>query len=184
MGFLDNVIAAFSPSAAYKREAYRQAYEALKSYYDAGGYDRPNQNWRVVNQSAELMDRYDRDNVRARVRDLERNSDILNSVTGPYRRNVVGKGFSLQAMTDNADINKNLETAWKEWTKARNCDVTATQSLNQIIRMAVNRKKVDGGILFVKRYTKDGIVPFKLQMIEVDELDSNIFSPKKRVIGL
>lgn len=186
MGFLDNVIAAFSPSAAYKREAYRQAYEALKSYYDAGGYDRPNQNWRVVNQSAELMDRYDRDNVRARARDLERNSDILNSVTGAYRRNVVGKGFSLQAMTDSADINKNLETAWREWTKARNCDVTATQSLNQIIRMAVERKKVDGGILFVKRYTKDGIVPFKLQMIEVDELDTNIFSPKKkgnRVVG-
>ena len=55
MGFIDSIVAAFSPEAAYRREAYRQAYEALKNY-DAGSYDRPNQNWRVGNQSAELTD--------------------------------------------------------------------------------------------------------------------------------
>lgn len=64
--------------------------------------------------------------------------------------------------------------------------MTGTQSLNQIIRMAVKRKRVDGGILFVKRYTKDGYVPFKLQMIEVDELDLTTMQPRKpgnKVIG-
>lgn len=50
--------------------------------------------------------------------------------------------------------------------------MTGTQTLNQILRMAVTRKKVDGGILFVKVYTNDGMIPFKLQMIEVDELDT------------
>ncbi len=65
MKFLDRIIAAVSPEAAYKREAYRQAYDWLRNY-DAGNYDRPNQNWRVTNQSAELTDRYSRDAVRAR----------------------------------------------------------------------------------------------------------------------
>lgn len=185
MGFIDSIVAAFSPEAAYRREAYRQAYEAMKNY-DAGNYNRPNQNWRVGNQSAELTDRYSRDEVKARARDLERNSDIMNSVVGAFKRNVVGSGFSVQAKTEEADLNKQIERAWKRWCKKQNCDVTGTQSLNQIIRMAVERKKIDGGILFIKRYTKDGFVPFKLQMIEVDELDVSMINPKKtgnKVVG-
>ena len=185
MGFIDSIVAAFSPEAAYRREAYRRAYEELRNY-DAGGFDRPNQNWRVGNQSAEVTDRYSRDEVKARARDLERNSDIMNSVVGAFKRNVVGSGFSIQAKTEEPDLNKQIEKAWKRWCKKQNCDVTGTQSLNQIIRMAVERKKVDGGILFVKRYTKDGFVPFKLQMIEVDELDKYTTEPKKagnKVVG-
>ena len=186
MSFIDNIVAVFSPQAAYKREAYRQAYDLLRSSYDAGSYDRSNQNWRVVNNSAELTDRYSRNDVRARARDLERNSDIMNSLVGAYKRNVVGGGYHVEARTENDDLNKQIEKAWKKWCKKHNCDVTGTQSLNQIIRMAVKRKKIDGGILFVKRYTKDGFVPFKLQMIEVDELDSGTVQPKhagNKVVG-
>lgn len=185
MVFIDSIVAAFSPEAAYRREAFRKAYEELRNY-DAGNFDRPNQNWRVGNQSAELTDRYSRDEVKARARDLERNSDIMNSVVGAFKRNVVGSGFSIQAKTEEPALNKQLERAWKRWCKKQNCDVTGTQSLNQIIRMAIERKKVDGGILFVKRYTKDGFVPFKLQMIEVDELDIGVMNPKKsgnKVVG-
>lgn len=185
MGFIDSIVATFSPERAYRREAYRQAYEYLRNY-DAGNFDRPNQNWRVMNQSAELTDRYSRDEVKARARDLERNSDIMNSVAGAFKRNVVGGGFSIQAKTEEPDLNKQIERAWKRWCKKQNCDVTGTQSLNQIIRMAVERKKIDGGILFVKRYTKDGFVPFKLQMIEVDELDISIMNPRttgNKVVG-
>ena len=185
MGFLDSIIAAFSPEAAYKREAYRQAYEWLRNY-DAGNYNRPNQNWRVSNQSAELTDRYSRDDVKARARDLERNSDIMNSVSGAFKRNVVGGGFLVQANTGEMELNQEIEKAWKRWCKKQNCDITGRQSLNQIIRMAVERKKIDGGILFVKRYTKDGFVPFKLQMIETDELDSGSVWPKtsgNKVVG-
>lgn len=183
MGFLDGIIAAISPAAAYRREAFRQAYNELRNY-DAGNYDRPNQNWRIGNQSAELTDRYSRDDVRARARDLERNSDIMNSVVGAFKRNVVGSGFRVQAKTEEPELNKQIERAWRRWCKRQNCDITGTQSLNQIIRMAVERKKVDGGILFVKRYTKDGFVPFKLQMIEVDELDGNVVrGGRNKIVG-
>ena len=186
MSFIDSIVAAFSPEAAYRREAYRQAYNSLRSSYDAGSFDKGNQNWRVSNTSAELTDRYGRDDVRARARDLERNSDIMNSVVGAFKRNVVGGGYHVQVRTEDQDLNKQIELAWKKWCKKKNCDVTGTQSLNQIIRMAVERKKIDGGILFVKRYTKDGFVPFKLQMIEVDELDSGTVQPKhkgNKVVG-
>lgn len=186
MGFIDNIVAVLSPEAAYRREAYRRAYEELKSDYDAGSYDKSNRNWRVSNTSAELTDRYSRDGVRARARDLERNSDIMNSVVGAFKRNVVGGGYHVQVKTEDEELNKQIEKAWKKWCKKQNCDVTGTQSLNQIIRMAVERKKIDGGILFVKRYTNVGFVPFQLQMIEVDELDSGTVQPKKagnKVVG-
>ena len=185
MSIIDNIVAALSPEAAYRREAYRQAYEELRSY-DAGSYDKSNRNWRVSNSSAEITDRYSRDDVRARARDLERNSDIMNSIVGAFKRNIVGGGYHVQVKTDDEELNTEIEKAWKKWCKKQNCDVTGTQSLNQIIRMAVERKKIDGGILFVKRYTSDGFVPFKLQMVEVDELDSGTMQPRysgNKVVG-
>ncbi len=185
MSWLDNVIGFISPSAAYKREAWKQSLDGLRNY-DAGSYGRNNANWRAINQSGEMTDRYCRDNVRARARDLERNSDIMNSVVKAYKRNIVGGGYTLQAKTDDKEFNKQIETLWEVWCKKQNCDVTGTQSFNQMIRMAVQRKKVDGGILFLKRYTKDGMIPFKIQMLEVDELDISQMVPKikgNKVVG-
>ena len=55
-----------------------------------------------------------------------------------------------------------------------------------MLRMAERRKKVDGGILFKKCYTGGGLLPFKLQALEVDELDTGRVAPhnpKCRVIG-
>ena len=132
------------------------------------------------NQSAEFTDRYSRDNVRARARDLERNSDMMNSVIGAYKRNVIGGGYALQAKTGSDKTNEIIQTAWKKWCKKQNCDVTGTQSFTQMMRMCVKRKKVDGGILIIKRYTKDGYLPFKLQTSGVDELDTPQMLPKKR----
>jgi len=173
------MIAAVSPAAAYKREVWRQAWEELRSY-DAAGGDRINSGWRVVNESAELTDRPGRDVVRARARDLERNSDIAQAVLHAYRRNVVGRGFTLRALTGDDALDAQLEKGWKRWTLAENCDVTAEQSFNEILRMMVDRKKVDGGILALFRYTRGGLVPFKLQLLEVDELDVSQSVPKYR----
>lgn len=185
MGFLDNVITTISPRRAYERELWKQGLDAIRGY-DAAGYGRINAGWRVHNESAEITDRQSRDVVRARARDLERNSDIAQSILHAYKRSVVGKGYTLRAMTGNEDLNKEIETAWKRWCKALNCDVTGEQSFNEILRMMVDRKKVDGGMLVLYRYTPGGVVPFKLQCLEVDELDTNQTAPRhpgNRVVG-
>ena len=179
MRWLENAIAAVSPAAAFRRETWRQALEELRSY-DAASGDRTNSGWRVVNQSAELTDRPGRDVVRARARDLERNSDIAQAVLHAYRRNVVGRGYTLRALTGDDGLDTRLEKLWKRWTDARNCDVTGEQSFNEILRMMVDRKKVDGGILALFRYTSGGLVPFKLQCLEVDELDVSQSAPKRQ----
>ena len=185
MNWLDNAIGWLNPELGYKRECFRQAL-GEKRNYDAATQDRQNTNWRAVNLSGEYTDRYGRDVVRARARDLERNSDIMNAVTGAYKRNIFGGGYRLRANTGNDTLDQEIEKLWKNWCKKQNCDVTGTQSFNAMMRMAIQRKKIDGGILFLKRYTADGTVPFKLQAVEVDELDSTTMVPKKagnKVVG-
>lgn len=182
---LDTIIGFISPEAGARREAWRRNLEEMR-YYDAGNYDRLNAGWIAYNQSAEQTDRYSRDTVRARARDLERNSDMANSVIGAYKRNIVGLGVTLQANTPSERLNDQIEDAWKEWCKKQNCDVTETQSFSQMTRMAVERKKVDGGILFKKCYLRGGVVPFRLQALEVDELDATATVPRgkgNRVVG-
>jgi lambda family phage portal protein len=183
--FLDNIIGWISPEWGTRREAWRQTLEQQR-HYDAGGYDRLNAGWVAYNQSAEFTDRYSRETVRARARDLERNSDMANSVIGAYKRNIVGLGVTLQAGTPSERLNEQIEDAWKDWCRRQNCDVTETQSFSQMTRMAVERKKVDGGILFKKCYLKGGVVPFRLQALEVDELDTTAMTPhnkNNRVVG-
>lgn len=170
MNILDSVISFFSPEWGAKRSAWRSYENAVKSY-DAAGYGNGSANWRVMNQSAEITDRYDRETVRARARDLERNSDMLNSITSAFKRNVFGIGYALTPRTGDDVIDKKLSEAWKKWCKKQNCDVTGTQNFNQIMRMCVQRKKVDGGIFILKRYTNQGFLPFQIQTLEVDELD-------------
>ena len=185
MNFLDAIIGFFSPEAGARREAWRQNLEEMRNY-DAGNFGRLNAGWIAYNQSAEQTDRYNRETVRARARDLERNSDMANSIIGAYKRNVIGLGWTLQARTGSDKLNEEIEAAWRKWCKRRNCDVTETQSLMQMGRMAIERKKVDGGILFKKCYMRGGIVPLRLQALEVDELDPTITNPKhkgNRVVG-
>lgn len=174
--WLDDFISFLSPKAGAERRAYRMALEEMKGY-DAGNGGRLNSGWRVFGQSAEMTDRYSRDTVRNRARDLERNSDIANSVINAYKRNIIGAGYVLRSKTDDPELNQKIQKQWAKWCKAKNCDITSSQSFMSMMGMAVVRKKVDGGILFKKCYTSGGITPFKLQAIEVDEIDSTAIGP-------
>ena len=70
MNWLDNIIGFFSPSWAYKRQAYRTGLEKVRSgYYDSSDSSRVNKNWVANNAPAVMTDSLSRDNIRARSRD-------------------------------------------------------------------------------------------------------------------
>jgi len=179
MNLIDSIVEMISPAKAYERACWRATLEEMRGY-DAGSHGRLNAAWRTINGSAAEIDSVSRDTIRARARDLERNSDIAQSILSAYRRNVVGKGYTLQAQTGDEGLNKQIETAWAKWCKARHCDITGDQSLTQMLRMIVDRKRVDGGILIRKCYTRGNAVPLQLQLLEVDELDPAWSSPKHK----
>lgn len=190
MNFLDKAILFINPKRGYERLSYR---EATTRSYDSGSNNRRNSGWQATNATAEQTDSMQRDIIRARARDLERNSDIAESILNAYERNVVGRGFKLQAkITDKNgyeedSLNKEIEDLFKEWEKPKNCDLTGQQSFRELCTMAVRRIRVDGAIIFIKNYTEDGILPFKLQAREIDELDTNLNwrneNNSNRVIG-
>lgn len=190
LNLIDRTIGVFSPRAAYNRARWRDAY---RSYYDSGSLDRPNTAWTAVNSTAEQTDKVQRDIIRARARDLERNSDMAESIINSFERNIIGTGMTLQAKTkksdnsENEELNNQIEELWEEWCRAPNIDITGQQCFKEMQRMAVRRLQVDGGIIFVKVYTKGGLLPFKLQIREVDDLDNlkNTYGSdkKQRIVG-
>ena len=174
--FVDKVVGVFSPRMAYERAQYRHAADAVRSY-DAGYSGHPfNANWNAVNQPAEADMQFNRDIIRARARDMEQNSDVMNALLSARERNIIGNGYQLQARTPSEKLNSEIEGLWRRWCRARNCDITRQQSLMDMMRMIVRRKAVDGAVLIIKnmvRLTKrdDRMLPFTLRIAEVDELD-------------
>ena len=176
MNWLDNLIGWLNPVEGAKRAAYRSYMEELRSY-DAGTDARLNAGWRAFNESAEESDRPYREIVRARARDLERNSDVANSVLSAFERNVIGYGYTLKPKTGDEELDKEIQKQWKTWCKARNCDVTGMQPFNEMMRMCLRRKKIDGGFLIKKCIMKGKKIPLQLQVLEVDELASYVVGP-------
>ncbi|MGJ4851450.1 phage portal protein [Bacillota bacterium Meth-B3] len=173
MGWIDNAIAAISPKWSYERAAWRIAADEMRNY-DAGKSDRINSGWRVGNQAASMTDGPYRDIIRARARDMERNSDMLGAILRTMERNVVGWGLQLQPHTGDDNLDDQVDELFCEWRKARNCDVTGMQTFDEICQMIVRRKVVDGAIVIVKRYIHGRKVPFCLQLLEVDELCGDV----------
>ena len=183
---VDRVISWFSPEKAYYRMAYRHAEQEMRNY-NAARWDRFGSGWEPVNQKPEETDAAFRDRIKARARDLERNSEIGNSVLLALERNVIGQGIRPQARiknedgSDNEDLNQHLEDLWEEWVYA--CDVTEQSTFYELQNMALRRMIVDGDSLALNVYDTSDF-PFKLQMLESDALDTfNSYAKNKRVFS-
>lgn len=167
---IDRVIGFFNPKAAYERLGYRAGYLAA-------GQPRRHDGWMPVDGTAEQINSTSRELLRRKARDLERNSDVANSIIGAYVRNVVGSGFVPQANTGDEELNRKIEKVFSDWQKKENCDITGTQSFLEICNMTVRRYLVDGGILFIKVHNGDNKIPFQLQSREVSDLDGDMIRP-------
>lgn len=191
MSFVERVIENISPKWA----ANRQYYKSFLRNYDAAKNDRLNANWTAVNTTAELTDRNYRDTIKARARDLERNSDMAESIINALERNVVGTGINLQAKIlkvngeEDDELNTKIEDLFREWCHKENCDITGQMTFFEIQAMLMRRIEVDGGMLFIKCYdNKSGIIPFCIQAKEVDDLDTSkdtvsVGNANTRIVG-
>lgn len=166
---LDRAIGVLSPRLGAERSAYRMQMRLTAAYESVPKW-RNSADWMPVDGKGELLNSPNRDMARAKARHLERNSELINSIINAYERNVVGKGFNLQLRTDNVEWNNAVEALWAEWSRPGNCDVTGRYCLTEILKMIVRRRIVDGGILALKVTDKTSNIPYRLQLIEVDNL--------------
>ena len=184
-------LARIAPRWAYRRECYRRGVRELRSMrdgldgldgmrnYDAARPDRLNASWRVTNAPPNMTDSAYRDLLRARARDLERNSDLFNSMIQAYLRGVVGWGLQLQPNTGDGELDARLGELFERWRRARNCDAQGALTFDEMCAQIVRRKLVDGGVLIVKSYGGSA-VPLQLQLLEVDMLAGTVTAPHER----
>ena len=165
--FVDNIKSIFAPESALKSKATRMGYFG----YEAAHQTRKD-NIFPWDGPAEGINKASRHTLRARARDLERNNPITNSIIMALRNNVVATGFNMQARSDNEAFNERIETLWEEWCHSENCDYTKQQSLDDLLKLIVRRKYVDGGILVTFPLDKNREIPLTIQLHEVDELTS------------
>lgn len=162
---IDDFISIFSPMTALKRKSARTAYNKVPTWRNSA-------DWMPIDGKGEQLNAPSRDLARRKARDLERNSLVVNAVINAMTRNVVGKGFNLQVRSSNKAWNNQVEALWKDWCRPGNCEITGKFSLKDVLKLIERRKLVDGGMIVLKTYEKDAKVPYKLQLIEVDDLNS------------
>ena len=165
--FFDDVKSIFAPESALKSKATRMGYFA----YEAAQPTRKDSTF-PWDGPAEGMNKASRQTLRARARDLERNNPITNSILMAIKNNVVATGFNMQARSDNEAFNARIEELWEEWTHFENCDYTQRQSLDDLLKLIVQRKQIDGGILVTFPLDRRREIPLTIQLHEVDELTS------------
>lgn len=170
---LDRVLSIVSPKKAALRAQYRSMYFG----YEAAAPTRKDLPF-PMDGRAEGMAKASRRTLRARARDLERNSDFAGCILEAIDRNVVGSQLGMQAQTANQKLNNRIEELWNQWTYPENCDVTGQQSFEEMYSMIVRRWFVDGGVLIVYNTDKSKTIPFTLQVREVDDLSDGSFPVK------
>lgn len=177
MNIIDKLIEWINPEQALQREVHRKT---LKEYrnYDASKSDRLSGNWNPMSGTAEQTDMPYRRKILFRARDLERNNDIAKSVISAFERNVVGRGYNLQARVkdlsgdEDEDLNTLIEKKWKKWCKSKNCDISNQASFKEMLRMIIRRNIVDGDFFILKKYDYSLAMPLQLQLLESDQLDT------------
>lgn len=114
----------------------------------------------------------------ARSREQWANNDYVKNFVRLCRQNIVGQGIIMQARVKKTrggkldhDTNTGIESAWEEWSKPKNCDVSGKLSWWKICRLAVNHAARDGEFIFRKVYGPEaGPWGFALQAIDPQRL--------------
>lgn len=124
-----------------------------------------------------------RNRLRYRARDIERNSTTTGAILAALKNNVIGTGFNLQVRSSDEEYNQRIETLWKEWCHHENCDWVQKQSLTDMLKLILTRYYVDGGILLTFPLDKSRKIPLTVQLHDVEEFeDTDYFKPTGNTI--
>jgi len=180
--FLDSAIALFSPSLALTREKSRQKLEAIRNFDGAKSGNRTagwDQTFGLTG-SANATNGIISDILRNRSRDLTRNNPWAGKALLVIETNTVGYGIvtniKAKAKTRKDRVNK----AWLQWSESTSCDYDGRLAF-PAIQALILRSVVESGEVFIRkraitleRMGELGLnVPFQLQILESDYLDSN-----------
>lgn len=173
MNFVDKVISFISPRAGARRVRARVIMDSLEKLrrYDAAGFGRRVEDWKVTNASANTENHASLDRLRARSRDLDRNNPYARRAVERIADNVVGTGIR---PTPSKDLKK-LKEAWTSWAESTECDFDGLLNFYGIQRLIAKTVALSGEAIIRKRRTNKNKskIPYRLQIFEPDIIDSS-----------
>lgn len=125
--------------------------------------------------STDAQLRFDLRRMRNRARNLENNNGSMVRFLEISRANIIGQGIRLQCNakigdgTADANLNRRIEVAWKEWGRPENASASGRLSLFDLENFLVTSLQRDGEALFQK--TTRGKWGFSLRPIDAAYLD-------------
>lgn len=124
---------------------------------------------RTMAEDKILTDRK-RERLNANARDVMRNFTIAGWMVRKHLDYV--SSFSFQAKNESAELNEQMEDLMARWSDRQRCDVARRHPLRRMIRLAEQRRVVDGDFLFLKLAPRNRTSQLrgKLQGIETDRI--------------
>lgn len=154
------------------------------SSFDAADTGRLFAGWTAPNYSLDSELRKDIRIIRNRSRDMERNNDYAKKFLRLLKTNVIGsKGFvgikpQSTVTKRNGDADEDartkIETAWMDFCRVGNCDVTGQYTMRDIQTLGVTSTARDGEYLIRRIVGFDNPFRYGLQLIEPDHLDEKM----------
>lgn len=154
--------------------------------YEGASTSRLTSTWITNGTSADAEINGSLARLRNRARQLVRDSDYARQAKRAVMNNVIGTGIKLQAQVMmqrggrlDEDLNDRIENAWKYWTYKSYCDVAGRLCFADIERMIVGAMCESGEVFVrvIRRSFGGSQIPFALQIIESDQLDSDYSGP-------
>lgn len=175
---IDRALAGIAPGLAKARMEARLSLFRLEQMsqreYDGAGLGRLTSGWRSRNASANAEIEIAAPVLRARSRDLVRNSPIAANGVQILVSNLVGTGIRPRAATSDAAVNRRVDELWREFEA--NCDFHGHTDFHGQVALAT-RLMIEGGdslaLQRVSRRDRAGRVPLKIEIKEVDHLDDS-----------
>lgn len=141
-----------------------------RAFYEGGKKTQANRDFWNATSPFEDTAIEDRDTLRARARWLFANNPIMANIDGAIVDNVIGQGIQLQSKLGKKKLDDEIERRFNLWAKNKlACDSAGKLNFNDIQRVLLATRMVDGEVFIYKRYTDKGL---KLQIIEADALDT------------
>lgn len=189
---LDRAIAYVSPSAGAERlrikaeslDSQRSGFFVpIQGSYNGARRDRrATSQWSPLSGSANADTLYDMPALRARSRDLLRNSPIGEGAVNTATTNVVGIGLKVRPEINREflgleaaaaeEFEEGAERLFNMWANSADCDVTRTNSFDELQELSFRSTLENGDVLAASRFIERAGWPFgyAVQLVEGDRL--------------
>jgi len=177
---LDKFLAYFAPQRALKRVSARARWQII-SDYRAAETSRLRSDW-VFGKSEATASSLERNTMRERSRDLNRNDPVASGATDTMALNIVGQGLQPQSRMraeylniseeEAKDLRRRAELIWHEWKPA--ADAADRLDFDEIQFLALRKIVEDGEIIALPVMVADKWRAIKrcVELIEADRLDT------------